>query len=157
MAGILGVSLGTRLVGIAVRLDGELLDYRVRTFYGVWTEPKRRKILTFLRNMIIRYRPQVLSLKTPRPSHCTDAIKALMEDIKQLSAEYHLRYRVCIISSLARSENGLERMNKRKLMADIVRRHPLHRRLARLYEREINRQTPYYVKLFEAIVCAEIE
>ena len=153
---ILGISLGSRLLGMAVLYDSELCDYRVRTFCGPWTDQKRREMIAAIRKTVQRYGITTFSVKTPGPSHCSPSIRALMSDIQALSVADGINLSVCTIAGLKSRQNGLTRANKMVLMEDIVRKYGHHRVLAELLSRERKNHSAYHVKLFEAIACTEL-
>jgi RNase H-fold protein (predicted Holliday junction resolvase) len=147
MRNILGISLGSRFVGIAVLYDGELTDFRVRTFFGAWNDSKRRDMIQTITQTIKRYGIHKIVVKTPKPFHCSQSITDLTNDILQLADTLKIRVMVCTISMLT---------NKETLIQSVIRKYPTHRRLADLYEKERKKHSHYYVKLFEAIVCTEL-
>ncbi len=67
----LGISLGTRSIGLAVFRDGELIDWKVQCFKGYWSAAKCSLIAGTVRKHIKLYAPDSIALKTPaeaRPS-----------------------------------------------------------------------------------------
>ena len=53
---ILGISPGTRFIGIAILADGKLVNWQVRSFPGEWSDEKLRVILAAIDTVIVRYR-----------------------------------------------------------------------------------------------------
>jgi len=156
MQNILGISLGTRLMGIAVLYDGELTDFRVRTFYGAWNTEKQKEMIDTIRQTINRYGITKIVVKTPKPFHCSQSINDLTSEILQLAEKLKIRIIICTISMLIRHNKENEISNKQSLIQSIIRKYPLHRQLADLYVKERKNHAPYYVKLFEAIACTEM-
>ena len=156
MQNILGISLGTRLLGMAVVYDGELSDFRVRTFYGAWNNDKRTEMIETIQQAVTRYGITKIVVKTPKPFHCSQSITELTNDILQLAEKLKIRVIVCTISMLIRHNKDNSIDTKQSLIQSIIRKYPLHRQLADLYAKERKNHTPYYVKLFEAIACAEM-
>lgn len=157
MQNIIGISLGTRLLGIAVVYGGTLYDFRVRTFYGSWNETKRCKIIATIRKAVEQYAVTAVVIKIPRPRHCSLRILELQDDIRQLSEQLGIKLTVCTINCLRDRYNGKERPNKRVLIDSISNKYPQHQQLAKLNIKEKNSRRAYHVKLFEAIACAEME
>ncbi|MEI6316384.1 MAG: hypothetical protein WCO65_01495 [bacterium] len=156
MQNILGISLGTRLMGIAVKYDGELSDFRVRTFYGAWNSEKQREMIESVIETINRYDIQKIVVKTPKPFHCSQSINDLTNEILLLGEKLGIRIIVCTISMLIRNNKENAVHNKQSLIQSIIRKYPLHRQLADLYAKERRKHISYYVKLFEAIACTEL-
>lgn len=155
MRNILGVSLGTRFMGTAVIYNGELTDFRVRTFYGPWTEKKQKDILETIRKTVVRYQIAGINVKTPKPSHCSQNILAVMSDLRQLSGELGISLTTCTITALTERHTMDARGNKQTLVQAICRKYPEHRQLSSLCAKKRVHRTLNYVKMFEAIACAE--
>ena len=156
MQNIIGISLGTRLMGLAVVYDGELSDFRVRTFYGAWNTEKQKEMIDTIRQAVSRYGITKIVVKTPKPFHCSQSINDLTSEILQLAEQLKIRIIICTISMLIRHNKDNEISNKQSLIQSIIRKYPLHRRLAELHAKERKNHNPYYVKLFEAIACTEM-
>lgn len=156
MQNTLGISLKTKLLGIAVFYNGELTDYRMRTFYGVWTQKKRSDIHATILKMIERYGIIALSLKIPLPSHCSQSIHDIVDDIRELSEQLCIKLHICTISALKGQYCDNTSGNRLLFSEAIIRKYPHHRKLAQLYEIERNNRNPYHVKMFEAIACGEL-
>jgi len=143
-------------MGMAIAYNGELCDFRVRTFYGKWTEEKRRGMVANIERAIERYGITRLAVKTPKPAHCTQRIRDLISDIERLSEQRHIKLSVCTISALKRQYNGQISGNKQALIRAIIEKYPQYPQLAEIYSKERSNHNAYYVKLFEAIACAEL-
>jgi len=152
----LGVSLGTRFMGMAVVYDGELSDFRVRTFYKAWTADKQSEMIGVIQKAIVRYGITKIVVKSPKPSHCSQNIQALMHDIRQLSEQSGITLSSCTITSLKQRYMSNDRGNKQALVQAIVKKYPHHKQLAALSAKKHIHRTLNYVKMFEAIACAEI-
>lgn len=157
MQNIIGISLGSRLLGIAVIYDGLLFDFRVRTFYGKWNEKKRTNIIATIKKAIDQYGVTAIVLKTPKPTHCSISIQELVYEIRLLSEQGGIKLAVCNIACLRERYNVKERANKGVLIQSIISKYPEHTQLAKLHVRERSNRSAYHVKLFEAIACAEME
>ena len=64
---ILGISPGTKYLGIAVLRGPELRDWRVKAFKGRWSEGKLGKIEAVLASLVARYDPDILAVKASIP------------------------------------------------------------------------------------------
>jgi hypothetical protein len=156
MQNILGISLGTRFMGMAVMYDGELTDFRVRTFYKAWTAEKQGEMIQVLRKVVDRYGITRIVVKSPRPSHCSQNIQELLRDIQRVSAERGIQVATCTITVLKQRYMGAGRGNKQALVQAIVQKYPQHRQLAVIAGKKRSHRTLSYVKLFEAIACTEL-
>jgi RNase H-fold protein (predicted Holliday junction resolvase) len=156
MQNTLGISLGTRLMGTAILYDGELNDFRVRTFYRAWNAKKRSAMIETIRKTVERYGITRIAVKTPKPAHCTQRINELVADIRALSERLHVKLCICTISCLKKQYKGNPMENKQELVQFIIRKYPNYRQLAHLSTKERSNRSAYHVKLFEAIACAEM-
>ncbi len=156
MASILGISLKVKHLGLAVLTDGELIEFRVRTFYGVWTPEKRRDILRTIRKMDERHEVSAIVVKTPKPTHCSRRILNLMRGIEKFAKDHGIKLTLCTITELTKQYSGKERCTKQTLIQAILQKYPHHKKLAELYAKERSNRNSYHVKIFEAIACAEL-
>ena len=156
MSDILGISLGTRLMGLAVVYDGELTDFRVRAFFGAWNDAKRSEMIKAIVQTVQQFGIKKIVVKTPKPCYCSQSINDLTNDIIALSEKYNIRVIVCTISMILRSQQERTLKNKQSLIKSIICKYPQHKQLAKLYAKEQKNNAPYYVKLFEAIACTEM-
>ena len=151
----LGISLGTRLIGIAVRYNGELSEYRIRTFYGKWTPEKEDSILTTIHRLIIRNEITVVIMKAPEPVHSSPNLLQLMGSIERVAKRCEIRLVLCSINDLKASYRLFKNNNKDDLAKAVLERHLWDKELVRLYVKMQKKSNAYYLKLFEAIACTE--
>ena len=156
MQNILGISLKVKHLGLAVLSDGELADFRVRTFYGAWNSEKRDDILRTIRKTVDRYGITTIVIKAPHPSHCSHSILDILGDIERLAEQSHIKLSICTLSMLITRYSDNTRGNKHTLIQGILAKYPHHKQLAQLYEKERINKNAYHVKIFEAIACADM-
>jgi len=156
MQNILGISLKVKHLGLAVLYKEELIDFRVRTFYGAWTDEKRSDIQRTIKKTVARYEVRKIVVKAPKPAHCSDAILAVLRDIERIAEHSGVEIVFCTMDDLTHlySEDG--RGNKRKLIHAICRKYPANKQLAMLCEKEWSNKNAYHIKVFEAIACIEL-
>jgi len=149
---ILGISIGTRTIGIAAMRNGELIRYDVKIFKGKWSEKKLETILLAIEALIKHYQVKNVALKAPDPLHSSSNLVALYSHIllrirKQELAvvEYSLEDLKIFCKVQARSKAGI--------MDYMVESYP---ELRRVYLKEVNNSHPYYIKMFEAIAAAKL-
>lgn len=156
MQNILGISLKVKHLGLAVLYEGELTEFRVRTFYGAWTDEKRDDILRTIKKTIGKYEVKKIVVKAPKPAHCSDAILAILRDIERYAEQSGIRITFCTMDDLTRLYSDDGRGNKRQLIQAICKTYPNNKQLALLCEKERSNKNAYHVKIFEAIACAEL-
>jgi len=148
-ATILGISLGTKLIGVAVMRDGELIEHRVRTFKKRWSKDKEKTILTYIEKLIEYYSVSHVALKTPDPLKSSKRLDQLNENVKEIvqkKTELHNYSLPTVKLGLA-----IKSHNKNSFMEQIAERYP---ELRKIYLKEINNRHSYYERMFEAIGVA---
>jgi Holliday junction resolvasome RuvABC endonuclease subunit len=148
---ILGISPGTRSIGIGVIRDGELLDARVKTFPGKWSESKQKTILGAISKLINDFNVTAVFLKTIHESRSSAALNQLIYEIKNLLEKRKTKF--CLYTIIDLKRHCLERRsgNRRTLMEQITEKYP---ELMFDRDKEIKSRNKYYTKMFEAIGCA---
>ncbi|HYV90918.1 MAG TPA: hypothetical protein VE978_04010 [Chitinophagales bacterium] len=147
---ILGISLGTKLIGIAILRDGELVEHRVRTFKKRWSKDKEKAIHFFIEKLIEYYSVSHVALKTSDPLKASKRLNHLHENIKQAiekKIELHNYSLPTVKLGLA-----IKSHNKNSFMEQIAERYP---ELRKTYLKEINNRHSYYERTFEAIAVVK--
>ncbi|MBS1586014.1 MAG: hypothetical protein JSS82_10780 [Bacteroidetes bacterium] len=154
MEGNLGISIGTWSIGVAVIADNELLEWRVKTFPGIWSACKLKRILkTIEQIMDDRYRITSVGIKTPISALCSTQSLELAEAIWHMAAERKMRVTMCSLLQLKRRYGEpTKRTNKGIFVSALVIKYPE----LSMYAKRVEKRKGYFAKLFEAIVCAEI-
>lgn len=141
---------------MAVSYDGELVDFRVRTFYEAWTAQKQADMIEVILNAIERYEIARIVVKSPKPAHCSENIQRLMSDIQRLTDGKGIQLATCTITALKQRYTSAGRGNKQELVEAIVRKYPEQRKLAAIGARKQAHRSLGRIKMFEAIACLEI-
>lgn len=112
-----------------------------------------------IERVVIKYDITKIVVKTPKEYHCSQNITDLTNDVIHLGEEHGIRVMVCTISTILRL-NKERHSNKKSLMRSILKRYKhnaqFDAQLTQMYEKEQQKNAPYYAKLFEAIACAEL-
>lgn len=152
MANILGISIGTRNVGLAVIRLRKLTDYRIRTFEGKWTPTKCDSIWTVVETLIKQNGITDITVKMPPPSHCSEGIDELIGGIQELARWFHIEVHQCTIQDIKLPYADSKKCNKKVMVAALIEKYPQ-------LKTKLNngkRVQPYNAKLFEAVACAEL-
>jgi hypothetical protein len=148
---VLGISLGTRRLGIAVVEDYSIFECQVKSFTGKWSEQKLHKILSVLSGYIDDYGVTAVALKVPTLSVEAAAIEELLAGIESLTVTRKIKIYKCSLSQLKKAWSDKQRLNRKGLLRCVLQKYP---DLLIDYEREIGNKNSYYEKLFEAVgVC----
>lgn len=151
MAGvtILGISPGTRYMGIALQRNDELYEWKIKTYKGVWSDEKLLKAMNYIEGLIVSHVVNHIACKLPHSSRCSQALKSLIEKIKAIAKEYKLKLHIYSISDLKDFFlSGIR--NKKSLAGHITIKHP---ELNRIFLREKENKNQYYLKIFEAVAA----
>ena len=149
---LLGISPGTRIIGIAVIIKGELVEWKVKSFKNKWCNEKQAAILSIISRLIEYYDVRVISLKRIDPLKSSNQLDALVAAIEKLGVDRNIIVKRYSLSELDYDKRSGKRDGKEKLTESIVEKHP---ELKKEYQKERNNRREYYTKMFEAIAMAE--
>jgi hypothetical protein len=153
MAGaLLGISPGTRVIGLAVIIKGELVEWKVKSFKEKWSKEKCTAILSIISRLIEYYDVTTLSIKKIDPLKSSPQLDSLIVLIEKLAGHRRIAVRKFSLSDLDYANRSGKRDGKVKLTEHIVKKHP---ELKHEYFKEQNNRREYYIKMFEAIAIAE--
>jgi hypothetical protein len=142
----MGISLGTRAVGVAIFLKGELLDWRLKTFKGPWCVDKLERIVTVLKSFMTTYAVKRVILKDSKSRGRNENLKKLQTAV--VKSTKHLKIQ-CKIKKKPSQKVGFN--NRQSILFSISHKFP------EIIPKEIER-TPqmmtYYIKVVEAILWA---
>ncbi len=154
MTTIIGISLGTRSIGIAVLKDGELLDWKVHSFKGYWSKSKCSLIAGTIAKHIKLYRPDAIALKTPAEARPSRNLRRLVSILsKQITRQQLPLY--CYTLTDLKTCFGCD--NRQMLIVSLTSRFP---ELTYTCRKVLRYRNGYYDKAFEAVaatmVCAAV-
>jgi hypothetical protein len=149
---ILGISPGSRIIGLAVIISGELVEWKVKSFKEKWCCDKRAAILSVIEKLFDHYDVSVISLKKMDPLKSSFQTDALVLSIEQLGERKKVEVLRYSLSDLDYDSRPNKRDGKTKLPEQVVEKHPV---LKKEYFKEMNNRREYYIKMFEAVAMAE--
>jgi hypothetical protein len=148
---ILGISPGTMYTGIAVFMDGELIEYQVKTFYGRITKKKLQRVLNAIQRTIGIYGAEMIAMKIPEGKCTSDKVWQLIKGIENMTDEKQLpifRYTLSDLKKMCLDDENKTRVD----LAEILwQKYPELSFVER--SKGVNKHT-YYGKMFEAIAAA---
>jgi len=150
---ILGISPGTRYMGVALFWGSELVDWRVKNMEGRWSKGKMEKAMKLISRSIEQYQPDVLSIKMLHPSRTSPNLNRLVNRIKELSRRKGLKVYQYSIKELEGFFHPEGRINKRQLAEIIASRYTI---LSHELKREKAHRNPYHIRMFEAVGLCSI-
>ncbi len=147
---VIGVSLGTRIAGIAVMKRRELLVYKVKTFKGEWSKKKQNEILKLFDKLYDHYDVKCLAVKIVSPLHSSEHVDELTFCLIARAMDRGLKVIKYPLYEIKKSLG----LNKKQNLGEYIAGKYIE--LRNEYEQEQNSFNPYYNKMFEAIAIAGI-
>jgi len=150
---ILGVSPGTRIMGLGVIQNGELVEWQVKTFKGPWSKDKLSFIIGSIQDLCDHFRVSDMALKVVSPLRSSKNLLLLNKGIIEIAEKSKIPLSRFNGEDLKLKEGLQEKHSMNDLMEFVMEKYPV---LNREYIRERNNLNPYYLKMFEAIAAALI-
>jgi hypothetical protein len=148
---VIGVSLGTRLAGIAIMKRNELMLYKVRAFKEPWSKQKQNEILRLFDKLYDQYGVQYLTIKLVPSLHSSKALDELTKSLMARAKKLGIMVSSYSLHDIRKSLSLGKKQNLNEYVAF------KYVELRREYEKEQNSLNPYHSKMFEAIACCELE
>ena len=154
MAGkaLLGISPGTRVIGLAVISQGELVEWKVKSFKEMWSRSKRRAILRTIEQLCDSHYVGEIAVKKTDPARSSPQLEMLVRAIVRRAEWRNIRVTQYSLSDLDYDLRTGRKQTKEAVSERVVEKHP---ELRAKYLRERTNLTDYYTKMFEAIAIAE--
>lgn len=150
---VLGLSIGTKHIGIAVEDGKELIEWRVRRFRGKWSDEKRATILRYIEKVITKHHIEAITVKTPETHYHTAAFAALKNGLITLAKEKNIPiygYTIRDMKSWYRVQGDTFKEALMEAMLD------LRPELKHEYLKEKKYKTGYYIRIFEAVATIHL-
>jgi len=151
MESVLGISLGTRQVGIAILRNNELVDWHLRSFPAQWSKNKLKKIIGEIDTLIHDHSVKIIAVKIPGmlPSfrgftQLIGALNVLLER-KGIKAEYYT------LTDIQEHFSPEKKIYKDTIAAVLTDKHP---ELLTIYSKGKEKRDRYYGKIFDAVAAA---
>jgi len=151
---VLGISPGTRRCGIAIAHSRKLIHYQVQTFPGTWSHKKLIRILRVIAGHIKLHAIEEIAVKLPDALPTSKAFIQLIGSINVLRERNGITIQYYTLNELKLGHAGTGKISRVRLIESIVKRHP---ELLPEYQRERRNKEAYYYKMFEAVLCTQME
>jgi RNase H-fold protein (predicted Holliday junction resolvase) len=149
---VLGISVNSRVIGLAIIRKGSLLDFKVQLYKEQWSDKKAIKIIISIHSCLQEHRITNVALATPYVHYTTTETKALISEIKNHCRKKKVAIRTYDPASL-HSLCEATKAKKKALMRAMVTHYP---ELHAYYKKELGNKNRYYHKLFEAVGAATL-
>ncbi len=150
---ILGISPGTRTMGIAVIRDGELVESRVKTFKGTWSKSKLAYILGVIEKVWEYYGITEVVIKKVDPIKSSKQLEVLTNRTIRQMTQKGMKMNMYSIYDL-NAATGSKKRHLHSSIAEYVLE--IYPGLRGEYLKERNNRREYYSKMFEAVLCAHL-
>lgn len=148
---ILGISTNTRLLGLAIISEGQLVAYAIHLHKAPWSARKADTIITSLEPCVRRYCITSVVLSTPHAYYHTPAIKTLYRRIATFFKAHNLPLYTKASATLTELCTTEQAKTKKEVMNVLSHTFP---ELSYYYRKELRNRNKYYEKLFEAVGIA---
>lgn len=149
---ILGISLGSRSIGIAVMRNERLIDWQIKSFADAMNEQKLHIITGSIVRLIRDNDIASLVLKLPLSLELHANLVALKKHLLKTCASKGIAVTSYTLSDI-KALVGEGVCNKQELAACMVTQYP---ELRFVYMKEQHARNSYYLKLFEAVAVLHI-
>jgi len=150
---VLGISPGTRTVGLAIIRNGELVEWKVKTFKETWSMDKRKAILATIHALCGYHGIGTIALKKVDPLRSSPELDLLVAAIMRQAARNGVTVKQYSLSDLDFDLETGKKQTKKDLNGHVAEQHP---ELRKEYLRERNNRREYHTKMFEAVAMAEL-
>ncbi len=148
---ILGLSPGTRSMGIAILKDNKLIDWRVKAFAGKWSKEKLERIVRAIQAIVDKNNVAVIGIKIQGQSRSSLGLNQVVVALLGLVERNDIPVHLFTIKEIEHYHCGKRKKNKLELRNYILETYP---ELFREYEKENRTKRGYYMKIFEAVAVA---
>jgi hypothetical protein len=150
---VLGISMGTRRIGVAIVSDVELVEWHVKVFRGQWGATKLHMIKKHLEKLAVFYGVQVVAMKLPSQVRSSLGLRQLTRKLRQLCERNSITIKEYTLAHLKDYCFPGTKRNKSALIEHVATRYPEVYAAGR---REWRNRNPHYTKMFEAIAAADL-
>lgn len=146
---ILGISPGTRCIGLALLHNGELSKWQVKTYKGSTTPKKLKATLEHIEEIIEVHMVHCVACKVPHPGRSSPQLDEIINQVKEIAAKYAIECKIYSLEEL-RSFFKMKFENKYMLAENVTAAFP---QLEPLLLRERMNKHRYHIRTFEAIAA----
>lgn len=148
METILGISPGTRTMGLAILRGNELIEWKIKSFKGKWSQAKLKTIIGSIIRLLEEYKVTSIGFKKPQIQQISPGLNTLLSHIHKTAKSRNIIIHARNVKELERFCSGGTKATKSIFREYVIRNYPEFQL--------IYRKSPlaYSQKVFEAIVAA---
>lgn len=148
---ILAICPGTREVGVALFINGQLTDWELCRFNKKWSPEKLTRIMQAITDWILTYRVTAVAVKIPNELPRSTAFIQLVGSLNVTFEANAIHTAYFTLKDLKKAFEVKE--NKEMLYEKVVALYPA---TSREYQKDICNAKPMYFKVFEAIAAGHV-
>ena len=149
---ILGISPGTRLTGLALLRDGELVDWKVKSFKGHWTTSKLKDILYCIQTYIKKNEVISVVIKKPNVFRSSTGLEQMISELRILLERMGVPMILLSLRTMKAQYSTNKGFTKAQMLKEAVQPFP---ELYTEFNKEVKSKNGYYVRMFEAFILAK--
>ncbi len=149
---IIGLSLGSRNVGVAVLKNGELRECRVKLIRASTPAERLTKLRNILTKLITHYKPARLALKSIHPSRSSQLLRQAVNEVTRVTSDNKLALRSYSLVDLKDEAGQTRKANKKLLARACTVEHPI---LTQAFSHPSAFRLDYHMRAFEALAAAQ--
>lgn len=149
---IIGISIGTRSIGIALIRERQLLDWQVKSFKGKMNQQKLYMISGAVLNLMRKYNSTEVVFKMPDRSQVYENVALLKKHLTKSLMSHNVVIYFYSLTDI-KTALGVSIYNKQKLLEWGA---GTYKQLKVTYVKELKNKNSYYIKLFEAVAVLHI-
>lgn len=150
---LLGISLGTRRIGIAVMKENILLDWRIHSFKDSWSRSKQKDILFVIAGYIEECKVTEISIKKLDPIRNSEPLQNLFSEITMCANRKNIVMKSYSLLQMKKYFSKERTFTKSEMIKQVALQFP---ELIPEYNRDQKNKTPYYIKIFEAVLVVNM-
>ncbi len=148
---ILGLSPGSRYLGVAVLDDGSLKDWRIIGIDAGCADEKLDRLGRVLAHLLELHHPDVIAMKAAGLHSGSSALAGVTGTIRRFADEHKLGYGIYALDRVKRLLVGEQRANRVRLANELATRYPI---LYSEIQQRIMRHNSHSLRMFEAVAVA---
>lgn len=145
---IIGISLGTRTMGVAIMRNRHLLDWQIKTFKGVMNQQKLYMISGAILKLIKDYDAKEITIKMPHKADTHKNITTLNRHLTNILTAHNIAMHYYTLEDI---KAALGVGNKQELLTWAT--NGKYKELRFVYAKEQTSKNSYHIKLFEAVAA----
>jgi hypothetical protein len=150
---VIGISPGTRCLGVAILRNGKLDEWKIHSFPQAWSNGKLKSILKCIKGWLKKNNADAVAIKIPDELPISKSYIQLVRTLNRLFTREECKIFYYSLSDLKTHWCKDGKVSKVTLIECLTAK---YQELLPEYHTGINCKTAYYHKLFEAVAAAQL-